>query len=57
MIRNVVFDISGVLADFEIKKFLADKGFDQAMIKRIRKASVLSPYWEMFERGEPGGSL
>ncbi len=52
MVKNVVFDIGGVLADFKIKEFLAAKGFDGPMIKRILKASVLSPYWEQFERGE-----
>ena len=51
-IQNVVFDIGGVLADYRIKEFLAEKGFDPAMIKRILKASVLSPFWGQFERGE-----
>ena len=52
MIRNIVFDIGGVLADFRIKEFLLEKGFDGPMIKRILKASVMSPYWGRFERGE-----
>ena len=52
MKKNIVFDIGGVLADFRIKEFLMGKGFDGPMIKRILKASVLSPYWERFERGE-----
>ncbi len=52
MVQNVVFDIGGVLADFRIKEFLAEKGFDGIMIKRILKASVLSPFWGRFERGE-----
>ncbi len=52
MVKNVVFDIGGVLADFKIREFLAAKGFDGNMIKRILKASVLSPYWGQFERGE-----
>ena len=52
MIRNIVFDIGGVLADFRIKEFLMEKGFDGPMIKRILKASVMSPYWGRFERGE-----
>ena len=52
MIHNIVFDIGGVLADYRIKEFLADKGFDAPMIKRILKASVLSPFWGQFERGE-----
>lgn len=52
MIRNIIFDIGGVLADFRIKEFLAEKGFGPDMIRRILKASVLSPYWGRFERGE-----
>lgn len=52
MIKNVVFDIGNVLADFNIMGFLGAKGFDPAMIKRILKASALSPYWEQFERDE-----
>ena len=51
-IRNIVFDIGGVLADFNVNRFLSAKGFDAAMIKRILKASVLTPYWGRFERGE-----
>ena len=52
MNKNVVFDIGGVLADYRIKEFLADKGFDPAMTRRILRASVMSPYWGKFERGE-----
>ena len=52
MIKNVVFDIGGVLADFRIKEFLASKGLDAPMIKRVLKASVMNPYWGKFERGE-----
>lgn len=52
MIRNIVFDIGGVLADFNVKEFLGAKGFDGTMIRRILKASVMTPYWGRFERGE-----
>ena len=52
MIRNIVFDIGGVLADFNVNGFLGTKGFDGAMIRRILKASVMTPYWGAFERGE-----
>lgn len=51
-IKNVVFDIGGVLADYRLKEFLFAKGFDGDMIKRILKASIMSPYWGQFERGE-----
>ena len=52
MIKNTVFDIGGVLADFRVLEFLGSKGFEEDMIKRILKASVMTPYWEMFERDE-----
>ena len=52
VIHNIVFDIGGVLADYRIKEFLAEKGFDGNMIKRILKDSVMSPFWGQFERGE-----
>ena len=41
MIRNIVFDISNVLAPFRFKEFLAEKGFDAVMIKRIIKVSAI----------------
>ncbi len=52
MIKNLVFDIGGVLADYRLKEFLADKGFSAGLVKRILKASVLSPYWAQFARGD-----
>ena len=52
MIKNIVFDISNVLTPFRFKEFLAEKGFDAAMIKRIIKASVMTPYWTEFEKGK-----
>ncbi len=52
MIKNIVFDIGGVLADFRIREFLMKKGLDAPMIRRVLKASVTNPYWGRFERGE-----
>ena len=52
MIKNIVFDIGGVLADYRMKEFLMEKGLDGPMIKRVLKASVMNPYWGRFERGE-----
>lgn len=52
MIRNIVFDIGNVLTDFRWKEFLADKGFDEEMIQRIARASIQSPLWAEFDRGE-----
>lgn len=52
MIRHVIFDIGNVLTDFRWKEFLQDKGFDEAMIGRIARASVMSPFWAEVDRGE-----
>lgn len=54
MIRNIIFDIGNVLADFRWKEFLRDKGFDKEMVERIARASVLSPYWNEVDRGVLG---
>ena len=51
MIKNIVFDIGNVLTDFRWEGFLRDKGHDDAMIRRIEKATVASPYWNEFDRG------
>lgn len=51
MIRNIIFDIGNVLTDFRWEGFLRDKGFDDAMIERIGRASVLSPLWYEVDRG------
>ena len=52
MIKNIIFDIGNVLTDFRWKGFLEDKGFDETMIDRIAKASVESPLWNEFDRGD-----
>ena len=54
MIRNIIFDIGNVLADFRWREFLRDKGFDRDMTERIARASVLSPYWNEVDRGVLG---
>lgn len=52
MIRNIIFDIGNVLTDFRWREFLQDKGFEDAMIGRIARASVESPLWNEVDRGE-----
>ena len=52
MIRNIVLDIGNVLTDFRRKGFLRDKGFDEDMVERIAEASIMSPCWEEFDRGD-----
>ncbi|MBR4588802.1 MAG: HAD family phosphatase [Lachnospiraceae bacterium] len=52
MIKNIVFDISNVLAPFRFREYLAEKGFDKDMIKRIIKASAMTSFWTEFEKGK-----
>jgi len=52
MIKNIVFDISNVLAPFRFTEFLMEKGFDKDMVKRIYKASAMTSYWTEFEKGK-----
>lgn len=52
MVRNIVFDIGNVLVDFRWREFLLEKGFDEAMMKRIGRASVETAIWFEFDRGE-----
>lgn len=51
MIKNIIFDIGNVLTDFCWQDFLAGKGFDEAMVERIGKASTMGPYWCEYDRG------
>lgn len=51
MIKNIIFDIGNVLADFEWKGMLRNKGFDGELLERISKATVLSEYWCEYDRG------
>ena len=50
-IRNIVFDIGNVLADYRWHDYLQDKGFSPKMIDRIARASTLSPAWGEYDRG------
>lgn len=51
MIKNIIFDIGNVLADFRWKEFLLDKGFDEEMVERIARATVYSEVWRELDRG------
>lgn len=51
MIKNIVFDIGNVLADFRWKEYMIDKGLDEITIKRVMKASIMTPDWDEFDKG------
>lgn len=52
MIRNIVFDIGQVLAEFRWKEYIKDFGYEKEINQRIANATVLSPYWNEVDRGE-----
>lgn len=45
MIKNIVFDIGGVLADFRIKEFLMEKGMDGPTIIVFYACKDKSRFW------------
>ena len=51
MIRNVIFDIGQVLAEFRWKEFIKELGYSDEINCRIANATVLSPYWNEVDRG------
>lgn len=51
MITTIIFDIGNVLADFTWKEHYESFGYDDAMVGRIAKATVMSPMWNENDRG------
>ena len=51
MIRNIVFDIGNVLAEFSWREHLARFGFTGEKAERIGKAMMLNPTWNELDRG------
>ena len=51
MITTIIFDIGNVLADFTWKEHYASFGYDEAMVERIAKATVMNPAWNENDRG------
>ncbi len=51
MIKNVVFDIGNVLAEFRWKNFIADLGYEGETAERLAKATTQSPLWSEVDKG------
>ena len=51
MITTIIFDIGNVLADFTWKEHYTSFGYDDAMVERIAKATVMNPAWNENDRG------
>lgn len=51
MIKNVIFDIGNVLADFCWREHIRGMGFQGETAKRLGKAMMQSPVWNELDRG------
>lgn len=51
MIKNVIFDIGQVLAQFRWREYIEDFGYTSEINERVANATVLSPYWSEIDRG------
>lgn len=51
MIRNIIFDIGNVLADFCWEAFYKGFGYEGEVLERLGKATVKSPVWSEVDRG------
>ncbi|GHU42404.1 haloacid dehalogenase [Clostridia bacterium] len=50
MIKNIIFDIGRVLADFAWKETLTNLGIDKGDFTELSNATVKSPFWGEFDR-------
>ncbi len=58
MIKNIVFDIGNVLAEFRWKKMLCELGFEGDVFESVANATVRSPLWSEFDRSAvPDGEI
>lgn len=51
MIRNIIFDIGNVLADFCWEAFYRGLGYEGEVLERLGRATVKSPVWNEMDRG------
>ena len=50
MIKNIIFDIGNVLADFRWPAMFRELGFTGEVFKRVADATVDSPWWPEYDR-------
>lgn len=51
MIKNIIFDIGGVLVDFEPERTLKEMGLSQSEVDIIARFTALGPHWKELDRG------
>lgn len=52
MIRNIIFDIGNVLVEWRWREYYESLHLGPDVTERLARATVLSPLWEEFDRGE-----
>lgn len=51
MIKNIVFDIGNVLAEFCWEEFLGSFGFSEEVFQKVAKATAMNEDWNELDRG------
>ncbi|MCR5698506.1 MAG: HAD family phosphatase [Treponemataceae bacterium] len=51
MIKNIIFDIGGVIANFDPIRVLRDMGLTENQVQVIAKNTLLGPWWVELDRG------
>lgn len=51
MVKNIIFDIGNVLADFCWRDFFIRFGYEGETLERLAEATVKSPVWDEVDRG------
>ncbi len=51
MIKNVVFDIGNVLAQFRYREYIEELGIAPEKRERLAKITAESPYWPLMDKG------
>ena len=51
MIDTVIFDVGGVLANYEQKTYFMHLGYSEEMSEKLKKATMDHPAWKEYDRG------
>ncbi len=51
MIKNVIFDIGGVLVDFRFENYMKDLGMSAEQVKVVAAHMIFNPLWNELDRG------
>ena len=54
MVKNIIFDIGDVLADFVWREFYGTFGFSDEIQEKLAACTVLGPLWPEFDQGVLG---